>query len=319
MTAALDFERPLADLRRRLETLEKQLAEHASDELALELRSVETELASKTEEVYGGLTRWQKVQVARHPQRPQTLEYAKAICTDFAELHGDRFYGDDKAIVGGPARLDGRVVMIVGNQHGHETKDRIERNFGKPHPEGYRKALRLFRQAEKFGMPVLTFVDTPGASPFLEDEERGQAWALAENLAALAALRVPVICTIIGQGGSGGALALALGDRLLMLEHSVFSVSMPEAAASMLWRDAKFGPQAAEALKLTAQDHYELGLIDRIVPEPSGGAHTDAAAAAALLREALLEELDTLERRSVDELLAERYEKYRRIGAIAAA
>jgi acetyl-CoA carboxylase carboxyl transferase subunit alpha len=311
---ALEFERPLADLRRRLEALDKQIATHPNDDATRERADAAAELEEKTREVYGALGRWEKVQVARHPQRPQTLDYAKTVFGEFVEFHGDRLFGDDKAIVGGPARLDGRVVMLVGHHHGHDTKERVERNFAEAHPEGYRKALRLFRQAEKFGMPVVTLVDTPGASPGLEDEQRGQAWAIAANLAALAELRVPVVCVIIGEGGSGGALALAIADRLLMLEHAIFSPSSPEAAASMLWRDSKHAPQAAEALRLTAQDLYALQLIDRIVPEPVGGAHADATAAAETLREVLIEELDRLDGRPVDRLLAERYEKYRRIG-----
>jgi acetyl-CoA carboxylase carboxyl transferase subunit alpha len=314
MSTVLEFERPLAELRKQLEALDRQLAAGGNDDLQREREQLAAELAAQTRQVYSSLTRWQKVQVARHPQRPQTLDYAKAIFTDFIELHGDRLYAEDKAIVGGPARLNGRVVMVVGHQRGHATRERVERNFGEPHPEGYRKALRLFKQAEKFGMPLITFVDTPGASPGLEDEQRGQAWALAGNLAALAGLRTAVISVIIGEGGSGGALALAVADRLLMLEHSVFSVATPEAAASMLWRDSKFAPDAAEALKLTAQDLYELGLIDRIVLEPVGGAHSDMAGAAAALREALLEELCALDGRPMDQLLARRYEKYRRIG-----
>jgi len=318
MSAALEFERPLAELRRRLELLDKQLAAEPTEEAAHERRQVAAELDQKARELYGQLNRWQKVLVARHLKRPQTLDYIKAICTDFVELHGDRRYGDDKAIVGGPARLDGRVVMVIGHQRGHETKECIERNFGSPHPEGYRKALRLFAQAEKFGMPLITFLDTPGAAPGLEDEQRGQAWALAENIAALCELRIPVISTVIGEGGSGGALALGVANRLLMLEHAVFSVATPDAAAAILWRDSKFAPQAAEALKLTAQDLYDLGIIDRIVPEPPGGAHSDYAAAAAFLRQALLDELALLDGLPPNRLVAERYEKYRRIGTYLA-
>ena len=209
--------------------------------------------------------------MARYQRRPQTLDYAKAIFTDFVVLHGDRTFGDDKAIVGGPARLDGQVVMIVGHQRGHDTKEAVERNHGQPHPEGFRKALRFFRLAEKFGMPLLTFLDSSGAYPGLEDEQRGQAWALADNIAALTELRVPIIASVIGEGGSGGSLAIGVADRLLMLEHSVFSVATPEAAASIVWKDSRHAPEAAEALKLTAPDLLELNVADRIVPEPPGG------------------------------------------------
>ena len=319
MSVGLEFEKPLAELRKRRETLEKQVAAHPSEEASAERDRVDAELHAKTAELYGSLTAWQKVQVARYAPRPQTLDYAKAIFSEFVELHGDRLYGDDGAIVGGPARLDGSVVMLVGHQRGRGTKEAVERNFGQPHPEGYRKALRLFRHAEKFGMPVITLLDTPAASPGLEDEERGQGWALAENIAAMAGLRVPIIAAIIGQGGSGGALAIGVADRLLMLEHSVFSVAPPETAANILWRDPKLAHEAAEALKLTAQELYALGVVDRIVTEPPGAAHADPAAAADLLGAALREELETLRTRPVETLLQQRYEKYRRVGSFDSA
>ncbi|MGH2353012.1 MAG: acetyl-CoA carboxylase carboxyltransferase subunit alpha [Chloroflexota bacterium] len=314
MSVGLDFERPLAELRKRLEALDKQLAAQHTEEARVERDQVVGELEAKAGEIYSGLDRWQKVQVARHQQRPQTLDYARTVFTDFVELHGDRAYGDDPAVVGGPARLDGRVVMLVGNQRGRGTKESVERKFGSPHPEGYRKALRLFRLAEKFGMPLITFVDTPGASPGLEDEERGQAWALAGNIAAMAGLGVPILSAIIGEGNSGGALALCVTDRLVMLEHAVFSVASPEAVASILWRDSKFAPQTAESLKSTAQDLRDLDLIDRIVPEPPAGAHSDPATMAETLRSALLEELAEVEALPIEQLLASRYQKYRRIG-----
>src|SRR5688500_4458308 len=241
MTVGLDFERPLADLRKRVETIETQLAAQPTDELRAEHTRVSEELRARTAEIFGSLTAWQNVQLARHALRPQTLDYAKAIFTEFVELHGDRLYGDDGAVVGGPARLNGDVVMLVGHQRGKGTKDAVERNFGQPHPDGYRKALRLFRHAERFGMPLITLLDTPAASAGAEDEERGQAWARAENVAALTALRVPVVAVVIGQGGSGGALALGVGDRVLMLEHSIFSVAPPETMANILWRDPKLG------------------------------------------------------------------------------
>ena len=315
MTVGLDFEKPLSDLRRRLETVDKQLATQETAELREERERLFEELRARTAEIYESLDAWQKVQVSRHAQRPQTLDYAKSVFTDFVELHGDRLYGDDGAIVGGPARLNGDVVMLVGHQRGKGTRDSVERNFGQPHPEGYRKALRLFRHAEKFGMPVLTFLDTAGAAPGPGDEERGQGWALAENIAAMTQLRVPVICTVIGQGGSGGALAIGVGDRILMLEHSIYSVAMPEAAANILYRDPKLGHVVAGPLRITAQDLLALGLIDRIVPEPPGAAHADPAAAGELLGQALRDELTRVSAHPVDALLEQRYEKYRRIGA----
>jgi acetyl-CoA carboxylase carboxyl transferase subunit alpha len=314
MGITLDFERPLVELRQQLEGLEKEAADQATDEVKVRRDAVAAELRRRALEIYADLNRWQKVQVARYQRRPQTLDYAKAVFTEFVELHGDRTFADDKAIVGGPARLDGRVVMLVGHQRGHDTKEAIERNHGQPHPEGFRKALRLFRLAEKFGMPLLTFLDSSGASPGLEDEERGQAWALADNIAALCELRVPVIASVIGEGGSGGSLALGVADRLLMQEHSIFSVATPEAAASILWKDSKHAPEAAEALKLTAPDLLGLEVADRIVKEPPGGAHADPAAAAEALRLALLEELQALEGMPLERLLAERYARYRRIG-----
>ena len=319
MGIPLDFDKPLMELRKRLEALDAQLAGGGTEDLEAERRAVAAELSVRAADVYGNLSAWQKVQVARHPQRPQTLDYAKAIFTDFVELHGDRAHADDRALVGGPARFDGRVVMLVGHQRGRDTKERLECNNARPHPEGYRKACRLFRQAEKFGMPLVTLLDTPAASAGLEDEERGQAWALAENIGAMAELRVPIVSAIIGQGGSGGALAVGVADRLLMFEHAIFSVAPPEAAASILWKDVKHAPDAAAALKLTAQDLFGLGLIDRIVPEPPGGAHSDYASAAAALRDALADALDALERLPLERLLAERYEKYRRIGTFREA
>ncbi|HEV2125014.1 MAG TPA: acetyl-CoA carboxylase carboxyltransferase subunit alpha [Chloroflexota bacterium] len=319
MSAALDFERPLADLRKQLDQAEKHLAAHDSVEARQQRDQLAAEIEAQTAELYRFLSPWQKVQVARHGLRPQTLDYAKAIFTDFVEFHGDRLFGDDGAIVGGPARLDGVVVMLIGHQRGKGTKESVERNFGQPHPEGYRKALRLFRHAEKFGMPVITLLDTPAASPGLEDEERGQAWALAENIAAMSELRVPIVSAVIGQGGSGGALAIGVADRLLMLEHAIFSVAPPETAANILWKDPKLAPEAAAALKLTAGDLRDLGLVDRIVPEPPGGAHADPAAAAELLGAALREEFAAVVRTPIDRLVEQRYDRYRRVGAFVEA
>ncbi len=316
MTARLDFEEPLDELRRQIADLEKKLSAHPDDRLSLELEALRRELQEMQRELYRALTPWQKLQVARHPDRPYTLDFVKCIFTDFVELHGDRSFADDPAIVGGPARLDGRPVMVLGHQKGRDTKEKMRRNFGMAHPEGFRKAQRLMRQAEKFGLPLISFVDTPAASPTLQDEERGQAWAIAESLLTMASLRVPVLVAVIGEGGSGGALALGVGDRILMLEHAVYSVASPEAAAAIVWKDHSFAPKAAEALKITAQDLLALGVIDRIVPEPIGGAHSDPALAAEYLKAALLEELAALSGIPGEALAEQRYQKFRRIGYV---
>ena len=315
MTILLDFEKPVGDLRARLEEVEPAYAAEPTTDLERQRASLKADLATRTQAIYRSLTPWQTVQVARHPHRPQALDYAIGMFTEFVEFHGDRAFGDDRAIIGGPARLNGRAVMIVGQQRGRETRERLERNFGSPHPEGYRKAHRLFQMAAKFGLPVVTMMDTPGASPGLADEERGQGWALAANLATLANLPVPIVCVVVGEGNSGGALAIGVGDRFLMLEHAIFSVASPEAAASIVWKDSKHAPQAADALKLTAPDLLRLKLIDRIVPEPVGGAHGDPSGTITNLRGALEEELDRLVAVPTTDLVAARYAKYRRIGA----
>jgi acetyl-CoA carboxylase carboxyl transferase subunit alpha len=316
VTARLDFEEPLDELRRKIADLEKKLSAHPDDRLYLELGVLRRELEEKEREIYRALTPWQKLQMARHPDRPYTLDYVKYIFTDFVELHGDRSFADDPAIVGGPARLDGRPVMVLGHQKGRDTKEKVRRNFGMAHPEGFRKAQRLMRQAEKFGLPLISFVDTPAASPTLQDEERGQAWAIAESLLTMASLHVPVLVAVIGEGGSGGALALGVGDRILMLEHAVYSVASPEAAAAIVWKDHSFAPRAADALKITAQDLLALGVIDRIVPEPPGGAHSDPTLAAEYLKAALLEELAALNGIPGETLAAQRYQKFRCIGYV---
>ncbi len=315
MTILLDFEKPVGDLRTRLDEVERAYATEPTSDLERQRASLKADLAARTQAIYRSLTPWQTVQVARHPHRPQTLDYAIGMCTEFVEFHGDRAFGDDRAIIGGPARINGRAVMIVGQQRGRETRERLERNFGSPHPEGYRKAHRLFQMAAKFGLPVVTMMDTPGASPGLADEERGQGWALAANLATLATLPVPIVCVVVGEGNSGGALAIGVGDRFLMLEHAIFSVASPEAAASIVWKDSKHAPQAADALKLTAPDLLRLKLIDRIVPEPVGGAHGDPSGMITNLRTALSDELDQLVTVPAADLVAARYAKYRRIGA----
>jgi acetyl-CoA carboxylase carboxyl transferase subunit alpha len=309
----LEFEKPLAELDKRLQNARKRGDKARFDEIA----ALEREMAQRQTDIYGRLTPWQRVQLARHKDRPYSRDYIKALCDDFFELRGDRRFADDHAIVGGLATFGGRTVLVVGHQKGRDTKERLECNFGMAHPEGYRKAQRLFAHAEKFGFPILTFVDTAGAMLDLEAEERGIALAIAENLLQMAALRAPIIATIIGEGGSGGALGIGVADTIVMLENSIYTVAAPEAAASILWKDNAFAPQAAEAMKITAPDLLELQLIDRVVPEPLGGAHRDYDATAMALKAALEEELAKLTRLSLDTLLTRRYAKLRSIGAPA--
>lgn len=263
------------------------------------------------------LTPWDKVQLARHPHRPHTLDYVQALCEDFVEFHGDRRFSDDQAVVGGVARFNGRTIMVIGHQKGDDARENVKRNFGMPRPEGYRKALRLFKHAERFQFPVLCFIDTPGADPGIQSEERGQSNAIAENIFVMAALRVPIVSTVIGEGGSGGALAIGVCDRLLMLEHSVYSVASPEGTAAILWRDAARAPEAAQAMRITAEDLSQLGIVDTVVPEPEGGAHTNSEAAIAALGEILRASVDEVCRYSLEELLEQRYQKYRSIGVFA--
>jgi acetyl-CoA carboxylase carboxyl transferase subunit alpha len=260
------------------------------------------------------ITPWDKVQLARNPQRPHTLDYVRGCCEEFVELHGDRRFGDEAAMVGGVARFDGRTVVIVGHQKGRDARENIKRNWGMPRPEGYRKALRLFQHAEKFGFPVLCFIDTPGADPGVQSEERGQGNAIAENILAMAGLKVPIVAVVIGEGGSGGALAIGVADRLVMLEHSVYSVASPEGTAAILWRDSAKAPDAARAMKITAQDLAALGIADTIIPEPVGGAHADTVAIIAAVGDTLRAHLAELLQLDLDTLLAHRYAKYRAIG-----
>ncbi len=262
------------------------------------------------------LTAWDHVQLARHAQRPHTLDYIRGLCEEFVELRGDRRFGDDAAIVGGLARFDGRTVALLGHQKGSNTKENIRHNFGSPHPEGYRKALRVMRHAEKFGFPLLCFIDTPGASPNMESEERGQGWAIAENLLAMADLEVPIIATVIGEGGSGGALAIGVADRLIMLEHAIYSVASPEGSAAILFRDASKAPEAARAMKITAADLQGLGIVDEVVPEVAGGAHLDVPRTIADVGEVLRRHLRELLELPIRELLHRRYQKYRNIGVV---
>lgn len=309
--------------RRELEQLEREVEDlqrlSSGVSSASELEKIREQVSELRREFYTHLGAWQRTQLARHPQRPYTLDFVRLLFTDFSELHGDRAFGDDPAIVAGFARFHGRPVLIVGHQKGRDTKQRVARNFGQAKPEGYRKALRLMKLAAKFGRPIFTFVDTPGAYPGLDAEERGQAEAIARNLQTMARLPVPIIVTITGEGGSGGALAIAVGDHVSMLENSVYSVISPEGCASILWRDPAKAELAAESLRITAKDLSDMGVIDEIVPEPEGGAHSDHEAAAQLLEPVLLRALDDLSSKSIPELLQLRYAKFRRMGQMANA
>lgn len=267
-----------------------------------------------TQQLPQQITPWDRVQLARHIQRPRTLDYISNLCDDFVEMHGDRRFGDDSAIIGGIASLYGQTVIIVGHQKGHDTRENVRRNFGMPHPEGYRKALRLFTHAEKFGFPVICFIDTPGANPNRDSEERGQANAIAENISLMAALRTPIIACVIGEGGSGGALAIGVADQLLMMENAVYSVATPEACASILWRDATKASEAAATLRITAHDLLQLGIADEIIPEPEGGAHTNIIVAIESVGKAIYETLNEIQRHDIPTLLQKRYSKYRTIG-----
>jgi acetyl-CoA carboxylase carboxyl transferase subunit alpha len=311
MPDELEFEKPLLEL-------ENRIAELRASEEPLEARDeiakLEERLARQQQRVYSGLNAWQRAQIARHPKRPHTLDLVNLLLDDWVELHGDRVFGDDKAIVGGLATFDGEPVVLIGHQKGRDTRENIARNFGMPHPEGYRKALRLMQLAGKFGKPIITFIDTPGAYPGLGAEERGQAEAIARNLREMAGLPTPVICVVTGEGGSGGALAIGVGNRVLMLEYAIYSVISPEGCAAILWGDAAKAPEAAELMRVTAPDLLKLGVIDAIVPEPVGGAHRNWEATAASLRVALRDQLWQLKSKSEAELIEERHEKFRRIG-----
>jgi acetyl-CoA carboxylase carboxyl transferase subunit alpha len=312
MPDALDFEQPLLEIENRIAALQ---AEEGSSKTREEIAKLEDRLARLRQKTYASLTAWQRTQLARHPKRPHTRDFLKLLLEDFVELHGDRVYGDDAAIVGGLARFEGRGIVVIGHQKGRDTREKIARNFGMPHPEGYRKALRLMHLAQKFAKPVLTLIDTPGAYPGLGAEERGQAEAIARNLREMAALRTPILSVVTGEGGSGGALAIGMGNKVLMLEYAIYSVISPEGCAAILWGDAARAPEAAESMRITAPDLLRLGVIDAIVPEPVGGAHRDWEGAATNLREALREHLRPLASMSPEDLVADRYDKFRRIGA----
>jgi acetyl-CoA carboxylase carboxyl transferase subunit alpha len=308
----LEFERPIAELEKKISDMKDFSSDNV--ELSSEIASLQQKLERLREEIYSNLDRWQQVQISRHPRRPYTYDFINHMTTDFVELHGDRGFADDKAMVGGFARLDGEPVMILGQQKGRDTKQKLYRNFGMAHPEGYRKARRLFYLAQKFNVPVVVLVDTPGAFPGIGAEERGQAEAIAKNIQEMFRLRVPIVVVIIGEGASGGALGIGIGDRVLMLEHAWYSVISPEGCAAILWRDAAKAPEAAEALKPTSEDLLKLGIADKIVPEPAAGAHNDHVGAAALLKEEIVRTLTELKALPVDQLLAQRLEKYRKIG-----
>ncbi len=310
MNFHLEFEKPLIDLEQKI----KELREYSTDKIdfSSEINKLEKKAEKLREEIFSNLSRWQRTQLARHMNRPFTLDFIRFIFTDWFEMHGDRNFRDDPAIVSGFARLDGEPCAVIGHQKGRDTKEKVFRNFGMPNPEGYRKALRIMQMAEQFGLPVFTFVDTPGAFPGIGAEERGQAEAIARNLREIASLKVPVITTITGEGGSGGALAIAVGNRVMMMEYSVYSVISPEGCAAILWNDGAKSPQAAEALKLTAQDIAELGcVIDDVIPEPLGGAHNNPPLAARNVKKFLKKHLKELQKLSPDELIEQRYQKYR--------
>ncbi len=318
MAYDLEFERPLAELEKKITGLQRKGDRLKHDE-HLQLQEAERELRRRTEEIYSRLSAWQTVLVARHKDRPYSADYIRLMCDDFFELHGDRAFGDDHAIITGPAKFDGQTVMLVCHQKGRDTKEKQFRNLGMPNPEGYRKTARTMQQAEKFGYPVICLIDTPAAFPGLGAEERGQAQAIAANLYLMSSLRVPIIAVVIGEGGSGGALAISIADRILMLEFSIYSVAPPEAAANILWRDTAFAPQAAEAMRISARELKEIDLIDELIVEPLGGAHHNYRAAADNLKAALIKQLADLQQVPAEELLAMRYQKFRNIGKFGRA
>ena len=310
----LEFEQPIAELEAKIEEL-RFVGDESAISITDEIERLEAKSRALTENIFSSLSAWQVAQLARHPQRPYTLDYIQRLFTDFEELKGDRAYADDPAIVCGVARLDGRPVAVIGQQKGRDTKEKIRRNFGMPRPEGYRKALRIMKLAERFRLPIITFIDTPGAYPGVGAEERGQSEAIARNLFEMSSLRVPIICTVVGEGGSGGALAIGVGDRVLMLQYSIYSVISPEGCASILWKSADKASDAAEAMGITAERLKSLGLIDGVLKEPLGGAHRDVDATAATVKKALMDNLARLDRLSVDELLEARYKRFTSFGS----
>lgn len=315
MKHQLDFEKPIIELQRKLDDLKKHPETHdMAISLDDEIRQIEKKIEETRRQIYANLTAWQRVQIARHPRRPYVLDYLRTAFTDFTELHGDRLFADDHAIVGGFAKLSDRKVMVIGTQKGRDTKENILRNFGSAHPEGYRKALRLMRMAEKFNLPIITLIDTAGAYPGIGAEERHIAEAIAVNLREMTLLKVPIIATVIGEGGSGGALGIGVADRVLIMENAYYSVISPEGCAAILWKDRAAAAKAAEALKITAKDLLELKIVDEIIHEPIGGAHTDPETAAATLKMTLIKHLDAVQAIPVEERLRLRYEKFRSFG-----
>jgi len=314
--AGLDFEKPIVELEKKIQEL-KNFVSDKKINLASEVRRLEEKLEQLKKDTYGSLSPWQKVQIARHPQRPYTLDYVNMIMSDFIELHGDRAFGDDKAIISGLARLDNQKVVIIGHQKGRDTKENLKRNFGCAHPEGYRKSLRIMQLAEVFGLPIVIFIDTPGAYPGVGAEERGQSQAIALNLREMVHISTPIIAVVIGEGGSGGALGIGVADRVCVLENAYYSVISPEGCAAILWKDGSKAPDAAEVLKLTAQDLLKLGIIDEVVPEPLGGAHRMPEEMAQTLKEVINKNLRELNALDKEELLKLRYKKFRSIGRVA--
>lgn len=315
MSTSFDFEKPIADLQQQIDKI-KQVAEKTKMDMSATLAELEIKIEKAQKEIYANLSGWQQVQLSRHPERPYTLSYIEMICDDFIEMHGDRTVKDDKAIVGGFASISGQTVMVIGHQKGTNTKTRQYRNFGMANPEGYRKALRLMKLAEKFNKPVISFIDTPGAFPGLEAEERGQGEAIARNLLEMSVLRVPILCFVIGEGASGGALGIGIGDRVYMLEHTWYSVISPESCSSILWRSWDFKERAAASLMLTADDMFKNKLIDGIIKEPLGGAHQDPAKMAATLKDQIIQDLDILCKRDTDNLINERIDKFCSMGVV---
>jgi acetyl-CoA carboxylase carboxyl transferase subunit alpha len=315
-TDYLDFEQPLAELEAKINELQN-VSDDNSMNIDEEIQRLKSKLTSKTEQIFSNLSDWQISQLARHPKRPYTLDYVEKMFTDFKELHGDRAFADDHAIVGGPAKLDGQSVMVIGHQKGRNTKSKIKRNFGMPRPEGYRKALRLMNMAEQFNMPILTFIDTPGAYPGIGAEERGQSEAIAKNLEVMSHLKVPIICTVIGEGGSGGALAIGVGDVTLMLEYSTYSVISPEGCASILWRSADKAQDAAEALSITSGKLKQLGLIDQVIKEPLGSAYRDTDFVVEQLKSTIQSELTRLKAMDHQSLIEQRYSRLMSYGAFS--
>lgn len=316
MNTSFDFEKPIADLQQQIEKV-KQVSEKTKVDMSATLIELEEKLEATKQRIYTNLSGWQNVQISRHPERPYTLQYIEMICDDFIEMHGDRTVKDDKAIVGGFATINGQTVMVIGHQKGTNTKLRQFRNFGMANPEGYRKALRLMRLAEKFNKPVVTFIDTPGAFPGLEAEERGQGEAIARNLLEMSVLKVPILCFVVGEGASGGALGIGIGDKVYMLEHTWYSVISPESCSSILWRSWDYKEKAAEVLKLTADDMYKNGLVDGIIPEPLGGAHNDPQTMAETIKAKILEDFAILRSKDIDQVINERIEKFCAMGVVS--